>query len=1389
MAPAKTSKRKRPRTTTTPRKKPRYIETSRDSSTSPQQEQSGVFWSAESILNERKNQYLIAWAGTDPTTNKPYPPTWEPKRNANNLLVADWEAKKAAKKTAPVAAKAKAAPTPEKNGIARPSHGGPQSRVVESSSASSTPAPLRNNTPSQAAAISNGPNTLVPLPKRPVAIVQVKARADFDPQEFELFSQLPPSRATRLSQKSKVESLQNPSQAESLLQATEESQRAPSPKTLQVDLLNLVSPTTPEGPELSSSHSLAPRSPPRGFWSSGVVPDSQSLPDSVSYQPSTQTASGSNQQQRLNQVSGTNEIQGANQEEPSSQAQVLKSDPIEATDISSQSQPQTVAQEENTLGVAYSYSQPEVPSTNQKEIQDTVEVTGTPLQSVPQRVGVGSLGVAKDPIPVVPPPTSQKEEQGSGETNNTLYPPTPQPVQHKEGNKAVEIGASSSESAPQLVNKNPENHGISTERLSPDPPANAPPGKSGHHREILGLAPQAIKGFWNISHDNSQNSIERRDFAIVSQPNPANIPAVGQDFILHSLAGYSRNLQREPTATSIASIAKEFEPGTQSPTDFHPHTQQEEEQNAQIVTPDPYLSSQEEPELREVFADSIHPTTEIDHNDGGSSTSRHDSSQESPVPSAGLLNHSSLPPRIPSHSLGTIDSCAPLRLESPTSSIPSSAENMDDGNDFREFDRRWDKVLENALKSSPLPPPKRILQTVSPAAGTRSPSTIPDRIPQPQVPTSLRTIALVKSAEAASPLVSPTVPMSRTQDDMQSEDDDSLSVLNDDLELMSEEYIVPLPMDGRQKSMYMDEVKRKEDLLKMFLQEPQDFDRLNDVEAVLQRLRAVESHVDLIYSESVSSSQTTSPFTQVQWDKENCVKFRFLSTLFDQLRESEMHFLIVLEKENDPLFDILEKFCQGKLVNYKYPARARAAKQVDVEGTLRVTMLSYESAFVVQPPEAIICLNGIFDTAQIRKKKWALNPDRAIVPIIHLVIPRSVSHIERYVSSALSSKKRLHTIVASLAQVHGDIGRAMGNSPRSHEAAELVSKFLESAEENSGQAHAEWPLPSIGSIKDVIEYQSQQSQTPINSPPVVGNSSKRPLDSEHLDPSKRMRMTPTPQATANADISHISDSMPNTAAQISILQARLEQEQQAHKQARRQKREFELTLDKRQTEFEDLNKKFRLLLGEVEVANHKVEAAKRQKENLQERFDKRTTEVEELQNKVLAQEQLLLTSEDDKVAEITRLRKEVEQANEAKKCAEKKANSEENLCNYLKEQFSNARDRATEVVEEMVAVKAERDTYKQQAESTRVDLKKLHMDNSSTHMMEQIQRQKIRISHLEKSLQQKDEEAMRFKYSKGVGMGTRAASVPRSPRVGAGGATSRAASPFTGHRVSNLRNG
>ncbi|CDO72980.1 hypothetical protein BN946_scf185007.g34 [Trametes cinnabarina] len=64
----------------------------------PQENDEEDLWDVLEILEERGRKYKVRWAGIDPSTKKPWAPSWVPKHDCTDDLIHEWKKKKAAKK-------------------------------------------------------------------------------------------------------------------------------------------------------------------------------------------------------------------------------------------------------------------------------------------------------------------------------------------------------------------------------------------------------------------------------------------------------------------------------------------------------------------------------------------------------------------------------------------------------------------------------------------------------------------------------------------------------------------------------------------------------------------------------------------------------------------------------------------------------------------------------------------------------------------------------------------------------------------------------------------------------------------------------------------------------------------------------------------------------------------------------------------------------------------------------------------------------------------------------------------------------------------------------------------------------------------------------------------
>ncbi|EUC46780.1 hypothetical protein COCMIDRAFT_91853 [Bipolaris oryzae ATCC 44560] len=1458
-----TSKRKRTQTRTKPNKRPKYVDFSEG-----EPDDNSKLWEAECILEERivkgTKKYHIKWRGTDPSTGKAWPATWEPEENANDELVADWLQRKA-QRTAqePGGSRGRSAQRAE----AQTSRRIRNSRVIDicPESTTSDPSPLEPSTPSHNRAasrnLSRAANSPLGIATNSGRVLRVSPRIrirrrgqSLERTKFERVSQLPLSQPP---------STQEPTQAHSQ----------------ETDL------------DHDGSQLISARPEP---YSSGIVPDSQSSTGEASFIPITQQTEGINQkstgssrvleddgEEDLADDSGLLEIVQGAALQVISPTRSIPETIADTTVVDSQSQHQRVAAP-GALELVQSLPQAGQVTTQDHRESETVQKPHTGalistghntsssdlLQQLQEHVPQTQTSteaaengplefVDIEEIPVSPRNSSALSDSQTSQTDRREANSDPLPIV---------TGASGEVTQPDAVQQL-GGRDSSQPSLAERPVTDDDQSPSYSQYPITDFAQQA--------HSPSLASQPDCRIARCSSHQPAGVSATleaqnSQALLTgpgapnkttsdpsynrpHELVALPLNSQvcdndlykQLLTSKSIRSLspASEAEPGPS-------YCLEEREQNAQVVSLEAVLSTQED------TADDIRITIEKDYaEDRANSESRHDSSQESPERPIQSLDHSSSPvPYPPSYSLKTQESQIPPRPYTPVPT--SSASSMAGESSADIVKRQLEEALAKQMAENPYIPRKRpnrsstgasvsvaevsttpakasrLLRTAE-QEGTRSPSAVPDRSPAMQVPTSLRTVAYAPSipqaaspqdetmastsgahsetadadaeaaaaTESAAPDVQPSVG-SEDMDVSDADDEDSESLLNDDLQLAEQEFIIPLFIQGRQSDMYSQHIALKKDTLEKFLEGPHSVEPISQVEEILTYLRAIETHVDLVFAEAGSGllndeMSMTQAAHAAQFGIENSTKFRFLHKLFHHLRDSDIqkHIVLVTEKDDDALFNILETFCEAKNINYNMPTRGHRTDPTEVEGELQATIIPGNASPVMRPADLIICLDGFQDATQIRKKNWARSPEREVVPVIHLVIPRTVGHIERYIAPSLGPVERMHTILASLAHVRPDIGKAIDeDTPRDIVCASLVAEWLMDTTEGAEQS---WPIPSIGSIKDVIEYQTQLSQPLANSP--VPERIKRPLlDKEELDPSKRMRFTPQPQpvqssgSDQNNETTRISDSMPSTAAYESNLQKRLAQleemyhtEREARRAEEKRFREHEEAWDKQQTVHENLAREYRLLLGKQQAAEKKLETLQSSNTTLTERLTTRTSELRSLEKQLEEQRATHLLSADAQIVEITKLRKDLATAHQEKEKAIKNAATTDNMLEYTRTAYQDAQKAAATANTRIADLEAQVTKLTHAASGQAVKLKTMHLDRNYEAQDRNIKALKAELGIVMKALQNKDEEITRLKSMGRPGVGTRGTSATPQPKI-----RSRAGSPsLVGGRLSNLRNG
>lgn len=427
------------------------------------------------------------------------------------------------------------------------------------------------------------------------------------------------------------------------------------------------------------------------------------------------------------------------------------------------------------------------------------------------------------------------------------------------------------------------------------------------------------------------------------------------------------------------------------------------------------------------------------------------------------------------------------------------------------------------------------------AEGTRSPSTVPDRSPAPPANTSLRTVAfynankltepLLDEPPAATPTIAETRPTEKEDDlvaavaaaaarsvpvvpsppaahddiekmnevdSINDYDDDDGSIYDDELKLDDEEYVVPLYIEGRQRDTYTEYIKQKEELLnEVLVHSPAPIEKLDEVDRALAYLKGVETHPDLTYAEAESATGFESRSLAdvqhgAQFGIDNSVKFKFLGRFFDRIRDKKMHVVLLLDQDNNALLNILRTFLVAGGYNFKMSTKGY--QSTVSPDSLFITVFPRTVTPVLSPVNLIVCLDGVQNAAQARQRKVPASGNT--IPVLHLVIPQTVGHIERYILPTTERRPRIEMILAGLArmQTRNEVGNAIDiDTPSAGEAAQMITSWLFPEEDHES---TEWPLPSIGSARSFIEWDATQQSVRSAASSPAPERTKRPLVSK-----------------------------------------------------------------------------------------------------------------------------------------------------------------------------------------------------------------------------------------------------------------------------------------------------
>ncbi|KIW07426.1 uncharacterized protein PV09_02267 [Verruconis gallopava] len=626
------------------------------------------------------------------------------------------------------------------------------------------------------------------------------------------------------------------------------------------------------------------------------------------------------------------------------------------------------------------------------------------------------------------------------------------------------------------------------------------------------------------------------------------------------------------------------------------------------------------------------------------------------------------------------------------------------------------------------------------------------------------------------------------------------------------EFIVPLPFAGQARDQYRKTIKYNEDLIEKFTGRKwtDSPSTLLDAQSFVCTMRDITTHIDLTNETTVSQTDIE-PSDVIEWDRSVSTKFKLLYYLLTNLRESQMHVVIITRPGR--ALDIVENFLKGMAISYRRLGASPADNDSRSQKLLEVTIMSsdaaeQEGAFsalaAVSPARLVVAFDPLSD--ELKRciqpmRQDSMHPER-LSPLISLAVINTIDHIDHSVAPMFKGPQRLRIMVNCLTKLRKEAGRDDIGLPSIEEAAQEIAQFV-----LTSRAEHEWPIPSIGPLTNndawdlsqgLISMKSGTSSDSEKSGKVKAaakKAAKRPLerirDEEEAEANKKMRMTPQPEEdgsetrTSESTAPQSSETQKNLTEEINAIQELLKateiQLKISTESSEKRIQALEGDLGELQFRFEEQTSEKRALAQQLSETKAKLDTAVRQRESRDATIDKLKEENRSLKMQLSEAHNALQASQIPEIADMERLRHEKEQAEIAKKRAEKAAEHVESTIGYVRQQLDEARSRAIELQEQNREYETRIALLERQVNGEISKARQLFLDERSRSESAENLRLRQENRNLQQLLQRKEEELK----SRRSGMGTRAGSVPRSPRVGP---PSRAGSPIPDRRIGALKN-
>ena len=614
-------------------------------------------------------------------------------------------------------------------------------------------------------------------------------------------------------------------------------------------------------------------------------------------------------------------------------------------------------------------------------------------------------------------------------------------------------------------------------------------------------------------------------------------------------------------------------------------------------------------------------------------------------------------------------------------------------------------------------------------------------------------------------------------------------------------HAIPIGLIGHQRDQYPQMIYFYRGLIRRALTSSNpDEGLLTEAQNFINRIRRIAMHPDLDNAETLTQYDVE-PSQQAKWDVSCSAKFRFLEALLDSLRYSKLH--IVLVAQLGRIVDILETFLRGIRVPYSRTGAAKVYNSPAAKGDIRVTLLSadVETQDVGAANLVIAMDNSIkHDTRQIRSlrqrnDKWS--------PLVTLVIPYSVEHVDRCLSKDLSDRARCRALIGGMHKYRSEAGKIEEDQLSPRNTGVALAQYLTSTDGN-----IEWPLVDLTDLEDLdsqtdseIELTDVEPTELLN----VGHKRSREPDAAEMnatDPNKRSRVeSPADDQTAempstinprDMDITHISDSIEKTtepeganaeaSASSPTLNSTETRLRQLLEETQERLQEHVQALSDLQYRHEEQRNKLFQVTTERDSANSTTQQAVTRLSEQSNKMSSLRVENSALKEQLQEANARLLDHHVPERAEFEALRLSGAQATADKEKLEKRLIEAGKETAYARELYQNASSSAQTLANQSTGLENQLAVAQNKATGERAKLRQMGYDAYTKKLQTENKKLKAMVSDREAGLKFRDEEIARMKEASSGRMGTRGTSVPRSPRLGSvePRVRSRQASPAAG---------